>query len=253
MPVGKITEILGEHLAPGMEIEVALRAHNLPHEWPAAVIAEAAKIPDQVQPQDIEGRKDLRDLPLVTIDGADARDFDDAIFAKRRLMGWTLWVAIADVSAYVKPGTALDTEAYARGNSVYFPRQVIPMLPEKLSNGLCSLNPDVDRLCMVCEMKVSNNGEVSGAKFYPAVMRSHARLIYEQVIPRARPARCWVTGSRICSRSATVSRRCLRPAHGAGRLISKAARRASFFLTSARSRPSCRCSAPARIAWSRNA
>jgi len=181
LPVGKITEILGEHLAPGMEIEVALRAHNLPHEWPAAVIAEAAKIPDQVQPQDIEGRKDLRDLPLVTIDGADARDFDDAIFAKRRLMGWTLWVAIADVSAYVKPGTALDTEAYARGNSVYFPRQVIPMLPEKLSNGLCSLNPDVDRLCMVCEMKVSNNGEVSGAKFYPAVMRSHARLIYEQV------------------------------------------------------------------------
>jgi ribonuclease R len=181
LPVGKITEILGEHLAPGMEIEVALRAHNLPYEWPEAVLKEVAKIPDEVRAKDHEGRVDLRDLPLVTIDGADARDFDDALYAKKRFRGWTLWVAIADVSAYVKPGTALDVEAHARGNSVYFPRQVIPMLPEKLSNGLCSLNPDVERLCMVCEMKVGSDGEVSGAKFYPAVMRSHARLIYEQV------------------------------------------------------------------------
>ena len=200
LPVGRITEILGEHLAPGMEIEVALRAHNLPHEWPAAVLAEVKKIPDEVRPQDIGNRKDLRDLPLVTIDGADARDFDDAIYAKRRFMGWTLWVAIADVSAYVKPGSALDVEAYARGNSVYFPRQVIPMLPEKLSNGLCSLNPNVDRLCMVCEMKVSNSGEVTGAKFYQGVMRSHARFIYEQVAdglenPKGEPGK--VLGERL--------------------------------------------------------
>jgi ribonuclease R len=182
LPVGRITEVLGEHLAPGMEIEVALRAHNLPYEWPREVEREVARLPDEVRPQDLEGREDLRALPLVTIDGADARDFDDAVYARRvRGGGWQLWVAIADVSAYVTPGSALDQEAYARGNSVYFPRQVIPMLPEKLSNGLCSLNPKVDRLCMVCEMRVAPDGEISQAKFYRAVMRSKARLIYEQV------------------------------------------------------------------------
>ena len=181
LPVGQVTEILGEHLAPGMEIAVAVRAHNLPHQWPSAVTQAAARLPDTVRPQDLEGRTDLRTLPLVTIDGADARDFDDALFARRTRSGWRLWVAIADVSAYVQPGSALDKEAFERGNSVYFPRQVIPMLPEKLSNGLCSLNPEVDRLCMVCEMRIDHEGEVVQSRFYPGVMRSQARLIYEDV------------------------------------------------------------------------
>ncbi|WP_051101784.1 ribonuclease R [Solimonas variicoloris] len=182
LPVGKVIEILGEHLAPGMEIEAAIRAHSLPNEWPDAVEREAAAIPDTVQPEQIEGREDLRQLPLMTIDGADARDFDDAVHARReRRGGWTLWVAIADVSAYVKPESPLDKEALRRGNSVYFPQRVIPMLPEKLSNGLCSLNPEVERLCMVCEMRVMPDGEVAKSRFYEAVMRSHARLIYEDV------------------------------------------------------------------------
>lgn len=182
LPVGKVTEILGEHLAPGMEIEAAIRAHSLPNEWPESVEREAAAIPDTVQATQIAGRVDLRELPLVTIDGADARDFDDAVHARReKKNGWTLWVAIADVSAYVRPDTPLDKEASKRGNSVYFPQRVIPMLPEKLSNGLCSLNPNVDRLCMVCEMRVSADGEVAKSKFYEAVMRSQARLIYEDV------------------------------------------------------------------------
>ena len=181
LPVGRITEILGEHLAPGMEIEAAIRAHSLPHEWPHAVEQEAAAIPDTVQPAQHEGREDLRKLPLVTIDGSDARDFDDAVHARRERKGWTLWVAIADVSAYVKPDAPLDKEALKRGNSVYFPQRVIPMLPEKLSNGLCSLNPDVERLCMVCEMRVMPDGEVAKARFFEGVMRSHARLIYEDV------------------------------------------------------------------------
>ncbi|MFT4045953.1 MAG: ribonuclease R [Solimonas sp.] len=181
LPVGQITEILGEHLAPGMEIEAAIRAHSLPHEWPQAVEQEAAAIPDAVLPSQYEGREDLRKLPLVTIDGSDARDFDDAVHARRERKGWTLWVAIADVSAYVKPESPLDKEAFRRGNSVYFPQRVIPMLPEKLSNGLCSLNPDVERLCMVCEMRVMPDGEIAKSRFYEAVMRSHARLIYEDV------------------------------------------------------------------------
>jgi ribonuclease R len=164
LPVGRITEILGEHLAPGMEIEAAIRAHSLPNEWPHAVEHEAAAIPDTVQPAQYEGREDLRKLPLVTIDGSDARDFDDAVHARRERKGWTLWVAIADVSAYVKPDAPLDKEALKRGNSVYFPQRVIPMLPEKLSNGLCSLNPDVERLCMVCEMRVMPDGEVAKAR-----------------------------------------------------------------------------------------
>lgn len=181
LPVGRITEILGEHLAPGMEIEAAIRAHSLPNEWPHAVEQEADAIPDTVQPAQHEGREDIRKLPLVTIDGADARDFDDAVHARREKKGWTLWVAIADVSAYVKPDAPLDKEALKRGNSVYFPQRVIPMLPEKLSNGLCSLNPDVERLCMVCEMRVMPDGEIAKARFFEGVMRSHARLIYEDV------------------------------------------------------------------------
>ncbi|MCK9193215.1 MAG: ribonuclease R [Nevskia sp.] len=185
LPVGRIAEILGEHLAPGMEIQAAIRAHNLPFEWPEGVEAEAEAYGPVVRPEQWAGRKDLRELPLMTIDGADARDFDDAVYAEAvkgwRGGGWKLWVAIADVSAYVLPGTALDGSATERGTSVYFPNNVIPMLPEALSNGLCSLNPDVDRLCMVCEMRVSKDGEVSKASFYEAVMRSKARLIYEDV------------------------------------------------------------------------
>ncbi|HZP12598.1 MAG TPA: ribonuclease R [Nevskiaceae bacterium] len=181
LPVGRVTEILGEHLAPGMEIEAAIRAHGLPHVFPDAVEREAAEIPDEVRAEDRAGREDLRGLPLMTIDGVDARDFDDAVFAQRAKDGWKLWVAIADVSAYVKPGAPLDEEGLKRGNSVYFPQRVIPMLPEKLSNGLCSLNPDVDRLCMVCEMRVTPKGEIAQSRFFESVMRSRARLIYEDV------------------------------------------------------------------------
>jgi ribonuclease R len=176
-----VREILGDHLAPGMEIEAAIRAHGLPFEWPDAVEAEARAIPGTVQEAQCKGREDIRGMPLVTIDGADARDFDDAVFARAEKKGWILWVAIADVAAYVVPNAPLDKEGSKRGNSVYFPQRVIPMLPEKLSNGLCSLNPDVDRLCMVCEMRVMPDGEVASARFFEGVMRSKARLIYETV------------------------------------------------------------------------
>lgn len=180
--IGKVTEVLGDHLAPGMEIEIALRAHDLPHQFSHQVQAELAQISDQVEESSKLPRKDLRELPLVTIDGEDARDFDDAVYCQpKKSGGWRLWVAIADVSHYVRHKSALDEEAISRGNSVYFPSQVIPMLPEKLSNGLCSLNPDVDRLCMVCEMTVSAAGKLSGSQFYPAVMRSHARFTYTKV------------------------------------------------------------------------
>ncbi|EWH10318.1 ribonuclease R [Catenovulum agarivorans DS-2] len=179
---GKISEILGEHMAPGMEIEIALRKYEIPHEWPKAVTKAAQRVPEFVSDKDKQDRVDLRDLPLVTIDGEDARDFDDAVYCERKKSGgWRLWVAIADVSFYVRSNTALDAEAQLRGTSVYFPDQVVPMLPEQLSNGLCSLNPQVDRLCMVCEMTVSEQGRLSGYKFYQAVMNSHARLTYNKV------------------------------------------------------------------------
>ena len=180
--IGHVIEVLGDHMAPGMEIEIALRAHDLPHQFPHTVLAEVSGIADEVEESAKLPRIDLRNLPLVTIDGDDARDFDDAVYCQpKKSGGWRLWVAIADVSYYVRHGSALDDEAISRGNSVYFPSQVIPMLPEKLSNGLCSLNPDVDRLCMVCEMTVSAAGKLSGSKFYPAVMRSHARFTYSKV------------------------------------------------------------------------
>ncbi|MDX1265932.1 MAG: ribonuclease R [Oceanisphaera sp.] len=180
--VGKVVEVLGETMDPGMEIEIALRTHGIPHVWPEEVKQEIAKLTEQVPEEAKLGRKDLRDLPLVTIDGEDARDFDDAVYCQPKTSGgWRLWVAIADVSYYVRPGTALDNEGYLRGNSVYFPEQVIPMLPEVLSNGLCSLNPQVDRLCMVAEMTISASGKLSGFKFYEAVMNSHARLTYNKV------------------------------------------------------------------------
>lgn len=180
--VGKIIDVLGEHLAPGMEIEVALRNHDIPHVWPEEVEQQVAHLGELVEEADKQGRVDLRDLPLVTIDGEDARDFDDAVYCEpKKSGGWRLWVAIADVSHYVCMNTPLNKEAIERGNSVYFPEQVIPMLPKVLSNGLCSLNPEVDRLCMVAEMTVSSQGQLSGYKFYEAVMNSHARLTYTKV------------------------------------------------------------------------
>ncbi len=180
-PIGRIVEVLGEHMAPGMEIEVAVRAFDIPHEWPEEVVAEAAGFGPEVPEADKQGRVDLRKLPLVTIDGEDARDFDDAVYCRPTPKGWRLIVAIADVSHYVKPDSALDKEALNRGNSVYFPQRVIPMLPEILSNELCSLVPDKDRLCMVCEMLVNREGRVIRSKLYEGVMRSHARLTYTQV------------------------------------------------------------------------
>jgi ribonuclease R len=180
--VGQIMEILGDHLAPGIEIEMAIRNYDIPHEWPEAVGPQIAALTDVLPPEAMEGRVDLRSLSLVTIDGEDARDFDDAVYCEpKRGGGWRLWVAIADVSHYVRSHTPLDEEARKRGNSVYFPLQVVPMLPERLSNGLCSLNPLVDRLCLVCEMTVSAHGKLSSFKFYEAVMHSRARLTYTHV------------------------------------------------------------------------
>lgn len=180
--IGKVVEVLGAHMAPGMEIDIAVRNYGLPYQFTPEVEAEVAGLSPEVTEAEKQGRKDLRHLPLVTIDGEDARDFDDAVYCEpKRFGGWRLYVAIADVSHYVRPGTELDKSAYERGNSVYFPEQVIPMLPEVLSNGLCSLNPEVDRLCMVCEMQISRHGRLSRYKFYPAVMHSKARLTYTQV------------------------------------------------------------------------
>ncbi|MBI3222773.1 MAG: ribonuclease R [Nitrosomonadales bacterium] len=180
-PIGRITEVLGNYADPGMEIEIALRKHDLPHEFPRDVEKQAKALAPVVSAQDWAGREDIRSLPLVTIDGETARDFDDAVYCAPEKGGYRLVVAIADVSFYVQPNDALDREAILRGNSVYFPRRVIPMLPEELSNGLCSLNPQVDRLCMVCDMHVSNSGEIGKYRFYPSVMYSHARLTYTQV------------------------------------------------------------------------
>ena len=180
--MGQVIEVLGEKLAPGMETQIAIRTHQIPHEWPEAVDKQIVNLGEEVPEEAKEGRVDLRELPLVTIDGEDARDFDDAVYCQaKKGGGWRLWVAIADVSYYVRPDTALDKEAINRGNSVYFPSQVVPMLPEVLSNGLCSLNPQVDRLCMVCEMTISATGKLSGYTHYEAVMNSHARLTYNKV------------------------------------------------------------------------
>jgi ribonuclease R len=184
-PVGRVKEVLGEIDDPGMEIEIAVRKYSVPYEFSDACIAQARTLPDKVRPQDKKHRVDLTDIPLVTIDGEDARDFDDAVYCEParvgRAKGWRLLVAIADVSHYVETGSAIDVDAYDRATSVYFPRRVIPMLPEKLSNGLCSLNPEVERLCMVCDMLVNAAGEVHAYQFYPAVMFSHARFTYTEV------------------------------------------------------------------------
>jgi len=180
-PIGRLIEVLGNYADPGMEIEIALRKHELPYEFSAPALAETKKLPDAVRKSDWKGREDVTGLPLVTIDSETARDFDDAVFCERQGKGFRLVVAIADVSHYVAAGGALDGDAYERGNSVYFTRRVIPMLPEKLSNGLCSLNPQVERLCMVCDMAINAAGAISRYRFYPAVMFSHARLTYTQV------------------------------------------------------------------------
>ncbi|HHM05006.1 MAG TPA: ribonuclease R [Gammaproteobacteria bacterium] len=180
-PIGRITKVLGDHMAPGMETDIAIRTYELPHEWSPEVLREAAALGGEVPEAAVTGREDLRGLPLVTIDGEDSRDFDDAVYCEPHGKGWRLIVAIADVSAYVQPGTALDRVARERGNSVYFPDRVIPMLPEALSNGLCSLNPDVDRLCMACELILTAAGGVRRFRFFDAVMRSAARLTYTEV------------------------------------------------------------------------
>jgi ribonuclease R len=179
--IGRIKEVLGQHMAPGMEIEVALRSHDLPFQWPKEVSKEIKSFSKEVPEAAKKDRIDIRDLPLVTIDGEDARDFDDAVYCKKTEKGWKLLVAIADVSHYVQVNTALDIEAKNRSTSVYFPEQVIPMLPEVLSNGLCSLNPKVDRLCMVCELYINEQGKVFRSGFFKAVMSSHARLTYTDV------------------------------------------------------------------------
>lgn len=184
-PVGRVKEVLGDIDDPGMEIEIAVRKYGVPHVFSEATVAEARALPDRVRATDRRGRVDLTDVPLVTIDGEDARDFDDAVYCEParvgRGKGWRLLVAIADVSHYVRNGSALDIDAYDRATSVYFPRRVIPMLPEKLSNGLCSLNPGVDRLCMVCDMLIDAKGQVQAYQFYPAVMHSHQRFTYTEV------------------------------------------------------------------------
>ncbi|MGB3462302.1 MAG: ribonuclease R, partial [Rhodanobacter lindaniclasticus] len=181
-PLGEIRAVLGDRLQPSLVVEMAIASYDLPHEWPAEVLRDAAQVEAEVTAAEREGRTDIRKLPLVTIDGADARDFDDAVYAEpKRGGGWRLIVAIADVSHYVQVGNALDREAYERSTSTYFPGFVVPMLPETLSNGICSLNPKVERLCMVCDMTVDAEGNVTRAKFYDAVMRSHARLTYDKV------------------------------------------------------------------------
>jgi ribonuclease R len=191
-PVGRVTEVLGEIDDPGMEIEIAVRKYEVPHQFSPQTLALAASLPDKIRPVDRKGRIDLTDVALVTIDGEDARDFDDAVYCEPAVVGkvasrskaangWRLIVAIADVSHYVKPGEAIDGDAYERATSVYFPRRVIPMLPEKLSNGLCSLNPYEDRLAMVCDMLITAGGEIHAYQFFPAIIRSQARFTYNEV------------------------------------------------------------------------
>lgn len=180
-PMGRVDKVLCDHMAPGMEIDVAIHAHNIPTEWPTEVDDAVNKLTETLSDADKQDRVDIREFPLVTIDGEDSRDFDDAVYCEPTKSGWKLWVAIADVSHYVSKGSALDVEAHNRATSVYFPGKVIPMLPEILSNGLCSINPDVDRLCMVCEMHFNKEGKITRSKFFEGLMKSHARLTYNKV------------------------------------------------------------------------
>jgi ribonuclease R len=199
-PIGKVVEVLGNYADEGMEIEIALRKHELPFEFSKESKEQARRLPDKVRKMDWKGREDITALPLVTIDGETAKDFDDAVYCERQGRGFRLVVAIADVSHYVTPASALDKDAFERGNSVYFPRRVIPMLPEKLSNGLCSINPQVERLAMVCDMALTQAGAIKQYRFYPAVMFSHARLTYNQVAAALYdndPAALEVVGERL--------------------------------------------------------
>lgn len=180
-PIGKVLAVLGDKLTASQAVEAAIHGHDIPHEFPPEVLAQATAVPLEVQPADIAGRVDLREVPLVTIDGEDAKDFDDAVWCEPNADGFRLIVAIADVSHYVRPGTPLDDEAQLRATSVYFPGFVVPMLPETLSNGICSLNPTIDRLCFCCDMQVGRDGVVTSSRFYEAVMHSHARLTYTDV------------------------------------------------------------------------
>ncbi|NJD30741.1 MAG: ribonuclease R [Gammaproteobacteria bacterium] len=180
-PVGRVTRLLGEHGAPGMETEIAIHSHGLPFEFPEPALAEARAFGGRIPGAALAGREDLREVELVTIDGEDARDYDDAVYCERARGGWRVLVAIADVGHYVRPGSALDAEARERGTSVYFPNRVLPMLPEELSNGLCSLVPEEDRLCLCCELRVSEDGRITRSRFFEGVMRSAARLTYHEV------------------------------------------------------------------------
>ncbi len=180
-PIGRIIAVLGDKLTASLVVETAIHGHELPFEFPQEVLDEAASVPLVVEPAMIGDRVDLRSMPLVTIDGEDAKDFDDAVYCEPNADGFRLVVAIADVSNYVRPGTPLDEEAQKRATSVYFPGFVVPMLPETLSNGICSLMPKVDRMCFVCDMQIDRDGLVTHSRFYEAVMNSHARLTYTQV------------------------------------------------------------------------
>ena len=180
--MGRIIEVLGDHLTPGMEVQLAIRSYDLPFKWSDDVLREAKKFPAELLVTDRKDREDLRSLPFVTIDGEDAKDFDDAVYCEPvKTGGWNLYVAIADVSHYVRVDSALDSEAHERGNSVYFPAKVIPMLPESLSNNLCSLKPHVDRLTIACRMRIDEQGHVRNYRFTEAIIHSHARLTYTQV------------------------------------------------------------------------
>lgn len=219
LPLGRVREVLGEHGAPGMEIDIAIRAHALPARWPEEARAEAARFGAEVEDGDKASRWDLRDLPLVTIDGEDARDFDDAVYCAPTGKGWRLVVAIADVAHYVRAGSALDAEARRRGTSVYFPGRVLPMLPEALSNGLCSLRPGVDRLCVACEMFIDREGRILRSRFREAVMRSRARLVYEEVAERLG------TGPGGCGAEGDLPAEPLRPLHALFGVLHEARRR----------------------------
>ncbi|MXP56382.1 ribonuclease R [Pantoea sp. Mhis] len=180
--IGKIIEVLGKNMSTSLAIDMAIRTHEIPYIWPKIIEKEINKLNLEISENVKKNRIDLRHLPLITIDGEDSCDFDDAVYCeKKNNGGWRLWVAIADVSYYVQPGSALDNEAYQRGTSIYFPSRVVPMLPEILSNGLCSLQLKVDRLCIVCEMNVSENGNLISYKHYEAVMHSYGRLTYNNV------------------------------------------------------------------------
>tara|TARA_R110002110_G_scaffold400317_1_gene616620 strand:+ start:36013 stop:38277 length:2265 start_codon:yes stop_codon:yes gene_type:complete len=179
--VGQVLEVLGDYASPGIEIDMAIKKFNIPNTWPKAVEKLSNEFPKKITPQSKRNREDLIDVPFITIDGEDAKDFDDAVYCQPTKTGWKVSVAIADVGHYVKPNTPLDKEAKRRGNSTYFPNRVVPMLPEGLSNQLCSLKPDEERLTLVCHMTVSKDGKVTRSKFTKAVIKSHARLTYNKV------------------------------------------------------------------------